>query len=54
MEDVRISHPEPLRAQRIAWVVLALTLTGLGLWTLKEFLGALARLPRASQQTKPT
>ena len=42
MEDVRISHPEPLRAQRIAWVVLALTLTGLGLWTLKEFLGALA------------
>src|SRR5580704_19242115 len=42
MEDVRISHPEPLRAQRIAWVVLALALTCLGLWTLKEFLGALA------------
>ena len=41
MEDVRISHPVPRRAQRIAWVFLALVLVGLGLWTLKEFLGAL-------------
>jgi predicted PurR-regulated permease PerM len=42
MEDVRISDSEPLRAQRVAWIVLALALTGLGLWTLREFLGALA------------
>lgn len=42
MEDVRISQPEPVRAQRIAWAVLAVVLIGLGLWTLQEFLGALA------------
>ena len=30
-----------LRGQRFAWVVLALVLTGLGLWTLHEFLTAL-------------
>ena len=29
------------RGQRIAWVVLALTLLGFGLWTLHEFLAAL-------------
>jgi predicted PurR-regulated permease PerM len=42
MEDVRINYPQPVRAQRIAWVVLALVLVCLGLWTLREFLGALA------------
>jgi predicted PurR-regulated permease PerM len=32
---------EPIRAQRVAWAVVALTLTGFGLWTLREFLPAL-------------
>ena len=42
MDDFRINNPEPVRAQRIARVVLALVLVGLGLWTLHEFLPALA------------
>ena len=36
-----MEHPEPIRAQRFAWAVVALTLTGFGLWTLREFLPAL-------------
>jgi predicted PurR-regulated permease PerM len=31
----------PLQGERVAWALLALLLTGLGLWTLREFLPAL-------------
>jgi predicted PurR-regulated permease PerM len=41
MDNISPDTPEPLRAQRIAWVALALVLVGFGLWTLREFLGAL-------------
>ncbi len=41
MEHPGTPHPEPVRAQRVAWVVLALILVGLGLWTLREFIAAL-------------
>jgi predicted PurR-regulated permease PerM len=41
MDNARIEHPEPIRAQRIAWAVLALIFIGLGVWTLEEFLAAL-------------
>ena len=41
MNDIRNDSPSHARAQRIAWALLALTLTGFGLWTLKEFLPAL-------------
>jgi predicted PurR-regulated permease PerM len=42
MDNASIENPEPVRAQRIAWVILALVLIGLGLWTLREFMSALA------------
>jgi predicted PurR-regulated permease PerM len=42
MDNSSVNNPEPVRAQRIAWVLLALVLLALGLWTLREFLPALA------------
>lgn len=42
MDNAGIDNPEPIRAQRIARIVLALVLIGLGLWTLQEFMAALA------------
>src|ERR1700722_6986919 len=42
MDDTSIRTPEPVRAHRVAWVILALVLIALGLWTLREFLAALA------------
>jgi predicted PurR-regulated permease PerM len=42
MDDTSIRTPDPVRAHRIAWVILALVLIALGLWTLREFLAALA------------
>lgn len=42
MEDVRLNNRDPARVQRVAWVVLTLVLVGLGIWTLREFLAALA------------
>jgi len=41
MENPSPGRTEPLRAQQIARVVLALVLTALGLWTLREFMPAL-------------
>ena len=41
MDTDRDDPPPPGRGQRIAWVVLAIVLTALGLWTLQEFLAAL-------------
>ncbi len=41
MDNLGINNPEPMRAQRIAWVALALVLIALGLWTLRDFLPAL-------------
>jgi predicted PurR-regulated permease PerM len=41
MDSPLIGRGESNRAQRSAWVVLALVLIGLGLWTLQEFLHAL-------------
>jgi predicted PurR-regulated permease PerM len=41
MDTVGTDNPEPVRTRRPAWVVLALVLLGLGLWTLREFLPAL-------------
>lgn len=42
MDNASIEKPDPVRAHRNAWVVLALVLIALGLWTLWEFLHALA------------
>src|SRR5450755_1552672 len=42
MDSPRIDRRESNRAQRIARVLLALVLIALGLWTLREFLPALA------------
>jgi predicted PurR-regulated permease PerM len=42
MDNSHVNDPEPLRAQRIARIVLALVLVGLGEWTLDEFMPALA------------
>jgi predicted PurR-regulated permease PerM len=36
-----MDHQESIRAQRVAWAVVALILMGFGLWTLREFLPAL-------------
>ena len=41
MDNTTIDHPEPVRAQRISWIVLALVLIALGAWTLEEFMPAL-------------
>lgn len=42
MDNIRVNDPEPVRSQRIARIVLALVLVGLGAWTLDEFMPALA------------
>jgi predicted PurR-regulated permease PerM len=41
MDTTRVNDPEPLRSQRIARIVLALVLAGLGAYTLDEFMPAL-------------
>lgn len=41
MDNASVDTPEPVRAHRIAWVVLALVLIALGIWTLEEFTAAL-------------
>jgi len=41
MDNAGSHEPRLVRAQRVAWIVLALALVGLGLWTLQEFLAAL-------------
>lgn len=41
MDNFGLNHLGHVRAQRIAWVALALVLLALGLWTLREFLSAL-------------
>jgi predicted PurR-regulated permease PerM len=41
MNDLTGTKLEAGPGQRIAWAILALVLTGLGLWTLREFLDAL-------------
>ena len=41
MDTERINDPGPVRAQRVAGVVLALILVALGVWTLQEFMAAL-------------
>jgi predicted PurR-regulated permease PerM len=42
MDDESLGTPGTVRAQRIAWGILTLALLGLGIWTLDEFLPALA------------
>lgn len=41
MDNLGIGDPDPVRVHRIARVILALVLIGLGVWTLREFMGAL-------------